>query len=201
MVHLRKGISGGSGKNGGVASSIWANIRLFVYHALKITDAFQEILGAERLVIRKKIAEKFQGHHLANIGRSISQVVDFELSQESRRTVVKVGNDEELDNMKHVYDGLESLLAKVAEHVSSNLPAGVEVEINAIFFPQIGFLLAVDLDPETGRGVWEGSSEDPWEKIFVTEQVAYYKNNNMTEMDEYLGDIYGKICGMWQPWI
>ncbi|KAJ9626560.1 hypothetical protein H2203_004193 [Taxawa tesnikishii (nom. ined.)] len=170
-------------------------MRQFVYHALKIKDTFQEIVGAERLSIRNKIMEKFEGHRLAQIGRNISEIVDFEASAERRRTVVQAGVDEELDTLKRTYDGLEHLLSKVAQHVSQRIPAALEEEANVIFFPQIGFLIAMGVDPETGSGVWEGSAEDPWEKMFTTDAMAYYKNSDMSEMDSQIGDIYGIICG------
>lgn len=195
MVNLRKGISGSNGKNGGVARSIWANIRLFAYHALKITDAFQEIIGGDQLAIRNKILERFEGNHLAQIGKDISEIVDFEHSQQARRTVVNAGVDEELDEMKQRYDGLEDLLGRVAEIIKSETPPEAMVDINAVYMPQIGFLISVNLDPETGMSVWDGDPDKPWEKMFVTEDKAYYKTQQVSEMDDYFGDIYGKICG------
>lgn len=54
MINLRKGVGGGLGKGGGISRSVWAGIRQFVFHALKIRDAFQEVIGAEQLDIRKK---------------------------------------------------------------------------------------------------------------------------------------------------
>lgn len=195
MVSLRKGLSAGNGKTGSVASPIWANVRLFVYHALKITDVFQEISGAQDRAICNKIMQNFQREHLAAVGRSISSVVDFELSKQDRRTVVKMGIDEDLDRMKETYGGLEGILATVAQHVSSNLGPGVDVEINIIFFPQIGFLIAVDLDKRTGKAVWEGTEDDQWEKMFSTENVAYFKNQEVSEMDANFGDVYGNIVG------
>ncbi|KAL1306915.1 hypothetical protein AAFC00_005558 [Neodothiora populina] len=194
LVGLRKGLSAGAGGNGRLAIPVWANIRLFVYQALKITDVFEELVGAEGLVMHRKIFDKFERHRLAAIGRNVSEIVDFELSREYGRTVVKIGIDEELDQLKHTYDGLEDILARVAEDVSLSMPQGINVEINVIFFPQIGFLIAVDLDPETGTGIWGGDDRDPWEKTFTTERVVYYKNDKMTEMDAYFGDIYGNIC-------
>lgn len=194
MVQLRKGVSGGGGK-GGVTRSIWANIRVFVYHALKIKDTLEEMIGAESLVIYNSVMERFEGHELAQVGRGISEMIDFELSAEHRRTVVKRGIDEELDDMKQTYDGLNDLLQRVADDIQSMIPYGEDVKLNAIFFPQIGFLIAVDIDPATGQGVYEGSDEDPWEKMFTTEQVAYYKNSNVSELDAFFGDIYGRICG------
>lgn len=196
LVSLRKGISAAGGRHGGVSQSVWSSMRQFVFHALKIKDAFNEIIGADRLAIHNKIMERFEGHHLAQVGRSISEVVDFEQSAEHHRTVVLPGIDEELDNMKRTYDGLESLLSRVAAHVARDVPIALDAQINVIFFPQIGFLITIRLDPETGCGVYEGSENDPWEKMFTTDAMAYYKNKDMSEMDSYLGDIYGRICGM-----
>lgn len=194
VISLRKGISGSGGNRGGVAKSIWSNIRLFVFHALKIKDAFQEITGAEPLAIRNKVMERFEEQHLAAIGRSISEIVDFELSAQHRRTVVQAGIDPDLDELKRTYDGLEDLLSQVAQDVAQRVPAELDADINIIFFPQIGFLIAIRLDQESGRGVYEGNNEDPWEKMFTTEEYAYYKNGNVSEMDDYWGDIYGRIC-------
>lgn len=199
MVNLRKGVSAGSGKIGGVASTIWYSLRLFLYHALKITDVLRDLVGADRLIIRNRILENFDTHRLQELGRTVESTIDFESSKEHGRTVVNHGIDEELDRWKQTYDGLESILARTAEHVSLTVPSELNIEVNVIFFPQIGFLVAVDFDSETGTGVWEGIAADPWEKMFVTETIAYYKNKEASEMDAYFGDIYGNICGtcMW----
>jgi len=95
--------------------------------------------------------------------------------------------------MKRTCDGLESLLSRVALHIAKNVPAELETQLNVIYFPQIGFLIAVRFDADTGAGVYGGTEDDPWEKMFTTHEFAYHKNNNMTEMDTYLGDIYGQI--------
>jgi hypothetical protein len=36
MINLRKGVSGGSSKGGGIARGSWISIRNFVYHALRV---------------------------------------------------------------------------------------------------------------------------------------------------------------------
>jgi len=196
MISLRKGISGGIAGRGskGVNQTVWSSIREFVYRALGVRDAFRDIPGAERLMIGQKIMNQFDGQALAMVGRSITGIVDFEQSAEHRRTIVRSGIDEELDTMKRTYDGLESLLSRVASHIASSIPAELDVQVNVISFPQIGFLIAIPIDPRTGNGVYEGSQDDPWEKMFTTDEFAYYKNSNVSEMDSYLGDIYGQIC-------
>ena len=108
------------------------------------------------------------------------------------------GVDQELDSIKRTYDGMDSLLTTVATQLSNELPewASHFVE-NCIFFPQIGFLTVVPLDPETGKGMYEGEGieDDVWERSFASNDMGYYKNRHMKEMDDYFGDMYGMICG------
>ncbi|KAI5250452.1 hypothetical protein E4T43_00033 [Aureobasidium subglaciale] len=194
MINLRKGISGtGPGKKG-PPNFIWAGIRLFAYHALQIKDSFHDVIGGDRLAIRNKVLEHFHGLQLADVGKSITEIIDFELSLDQGRNVVKHGVDHDLDDLKQTYEGLESLLVQVAQHVAQSVPEGLNLDINVVFFPQIGFLIAIPQDPITGHGIFEGHEDDPWEKMFTTEEFAYYKNENVIEMDSYFGDIYGRIC-------
>ena len=193
-LRLRKGTSSGLNNNRGISNSVWPALRDFVFYALRITDCIDELLGNDRLAIRLKIAEKFDNKQLAAVGRLICDVVDFEASKEQGRTIVRAGVDEELDEAKRTYEGIENLLAQVTDHIANQVPAQLNSSVNVIFFPQIGFLISCRMQEETGIGVYEGPNDDPWEKMFITESATYYKNSNMTEMDEYFGDIYGRIC-------
>lgn len=100
--------------------------------------------------------------------------------------------DPELDNMKETYAGMNSLLDKVAVDIARTLPEEVG-DINVIYFPQLGFNIAIPLD-ESGRVVYDGGDE-AWDQVFTTENRAYFKDFRMREMDEKLGDMYGLICG------
>lgn len=115
---------------------------------------------------------------------------------EQHRTVVKAGLNDELDIIRHRYDGLDSLLSGVAKKIAESMPY-VDIELSVIYFPQIGFLTVIPLDETTGRGVYEGdlNLENAWVRMFSTETKVYYKSNEMREMDDQLGDIYGMICG------
>ena len=195
MINLRKGINGNGPSQRGPSNSIWAGIRLFAYHALQIKDCFQGVIGGDRLVIRNKVMDHFHGIQLAEVGKSITEIIDFELSRDNGRNVVRQGVDHDLDELKRTYEGLESLLVQVAQHVAQSVPEELDANINVVFFPQIGFLIAIPQDPITGHGIFEGPEDAPWEKMFTTEEFAYYKNENVIEMDSYFGDIYGRICG------
>lgn len=94
---------------------------------------------------------------------------------------------------------MEDLLTKVAARMTADLPEWARQYIeNCIFFPQLGFLTVVPLDAETGKSLYEGegAENDVWERMFCSEDMAYYKNTRMKEMDELFGDLYGMICGM-----
>ncbi|TIA61527.1 hypothetical protein D6C77_03421 [Aureobasidium pullulans] len=194
MINLRKGISGSGAGKRGPPNFIWTGIRLFAFHALQIKDCFQEVIGGDRLALRSKVMNHFHSTQLAEVGKGITEIIDFELSADQGRNVVRNGVDHDLDELKRTYEGLESLLAQVAQHVAQFVPEGLNADINVVFFPQIGFLIAVPQDQGTGHGVYEGPEEEPWEKMFTTEEYAYYKNDNVVEMDSYFGDIYGRIC-------
>ncbi|KAF2866754.1 muts domain V-domain-containing protein [Massariosphaeria phaeospora] len=191
---LRKGVGGGSGTDGGFSKSTWKSVRQFAYHALKIKDTFQDMIGAETLAIRNKVFEKFEGYHLAQVGRRISEIVDFEKSAQQSRTIILPGVDEELDAMKRTFDGLDDLLGQVARKLSEKVPSGTKESLNVLYFPQIGFLATVPFDPATGEAVYDGGFENPWERMFSTEEQVYFKNSEMREMDDHFGDLYGIIA-------
>lgn len=193
LISLRKGVSGGTTR-GGIRRGVWATLREFMYRTLKILDAFQEINGGSGLMICEKVRNCFEAETLQGLGRTLVNVIDYESSEEERRTIVNHGVDEELDTMKHVWAGIDSMLAEVARHIGAQVPSFLDVEINVVLFPQIGFLIAVPLDPETCIGRWEGQTESPWERMFNGDTTAYYKSGEMVELDEQFGDIHSIIC-------
>lgn len=136
---------------------------------------------------------------LNEIGQMISNTIDFERSVEQHRTTVLQGVDANLDMMRQRYDGTESMLTRIATEITNELPEWACQYIeNCIFFPQLGFLTVVPIDPITGKGKYEGEGigNDIWEKMFVSNNMGYYKNNRMRDMDLQLGDMWGLICGM-----
>ncbi len=113
------------------------------------------------------------------------------------RTVINAGVDLELDEMKRHYDGLEDLLNHTSRDIASTVPAIYDLDLNVVFYPQIGFLIVITSNPATGRSDYEGgTAEDQrWDRIFSTGQKVYYKDNRMRTLDEDVGDIYAVICG------
>jgi len=77
--------------------------------------------------------------------------------------------DEELDQLKRTLDGLDHLLNEVAAKLSETMPSNLRASLNVIYFPQIGFLVTVPVDPDTGDAVYAGSFDNAWEQMFTTE--------------------------------
>lgn len=83
-----------------------------------------------------------------------------------------LGIDEELDQMKRTYAGLDTLLGHVAKKLSENIPSNIRGTLNVVYFPQLGFLTTVPFDPATNEPVYNGGFEISWERMFSTEYVA-----------------------------
>lgn len=70
--------------------------------------------------------------------------------------------------MKQVFAGLDKLLSQVAIKISDKMPSDLQGSLNVIYFPQIGFLITVPNETTTGGALYEGSLENPWERMFTT---------------------------------
>lgn len=114
------------------------------------------------------------------------------------RTVVKPGVNHDLDTLKKTYHGLDDMLNLTTSQVADTMPVEYDdVALNVIFFPQIGFLICIPLDPETGLAMYDGSAEvaTPWDRIFSTSERVYFKDWRMRDLDNTWGDVYARICG------
>ncbi len=91
------------------------------------------------------------------VGELIHQTIDFEQSKERKCTAVRQGVNVKLDELKHRYDGLNDFLHRVGQELIKMIPAWASRYIHTCtFFPQLGFLTAVVLNPETGKGRFDG---------------------------------------------
>ncbi|KAB8218668.1 DNA mismatch repair protein Msh5 [Aspergillus novoparasiticus] len=184
MINLRKGISTGSGKITGFKTTVWATLLAFAFYGIDIHEALKETASGKELPLLQKTLRALEAAQLYKI--------DIDSTEEQGRTVVRPGLDRELDKLKDSYDGLSSLLKQVAIDIASTIPESLGIDVNVIYFPQLGFNIAIPLNGR-GEATFTGSDDD-WELIFVTENRAYFKDFRMREMDEKLGDIYGLIC-------
>lgn len=72
------------------------------------------------------------------MGATINETIDWETSENERRTCVRPHVDDELDQQKQMLYGLDHLLSKVAMEVKRDIPEGWAESLNVLYFPQLG---------------------------------------------------------------
>ncbi|KAF9106612.1 MutS protein msh5 [Mortierella sp. AM989] len=107
--------------------------------------------------------------------------LDFDESMIEGRCVVKHNVDEELDRMRHTYHGLDNFLSEIAKEISLTIPSDFTSTINVIYFPQLGYLVTVPMNPN-----WKTDQDFYLEGLsyqFSTESTVYYKNDAMRDRE------------------
>ena len=113
------------------------------------------------------------------------------------RTVIAVGIDPDLDQLRYAYDGMDHLLNRVSREIASEVPETLQMELRVIFFPQIGFLISLPLNKEIGRPLYAGEVKgaETWDPVFTSFERQYFKEARMRDLDGTWGDVYASICG------
>lgn len=170
LANLRKGTRGGLQRGKPTGIPIWSQLQDFAFHALTIKDIVQEMHGVEHVTILHKILERFDGYILASVGRMIDDTIDIEESKQSQRPVVKPQHDEDLDERKRLYSGLDSFLIEVANHVRSTLPPvyqQMDRPLDVGYYPRIGYVLQIRGDLAGAlEAHFEGIGK-PWTHVFT----------------------------------
>ncbi|KAJ9494436.1 hypothetical protein H2202_010050 [Exophiala xenobiotica] len=195
MTLLHKGIESAKQKVNAFKGGVWSSLLEFCYHTIDVADTLREVIGADHLPLCVRAVEVLDRHSLQRIGRVIHETVDVELSNEQQRTVVKRGINEQLDEVKDVYDGMDEILSEKAIQIAKSV--GLNIELNVIYFPHLGFHVTIPLDETTHEPSSDASTQASalgWQHMFTTDRQVYYKDPTMREMDEELGDLYAEIC-------
>ncbi|WRT63120.1 uncharacterized protein IL334_000023 [Kwoniella shivajii] len=116
---------------------------------------------------------------------SIQAVIDWDVSKYQSHMGVRLGVNQELDEMKQTYAGLDGLLTEVSRPLRYKIPRGIATSFNVLYLPQIGFYSVIGVDESMSPPEISG-----WECKFSTPDKFYYKNQEMHELDMHFGDIY-----------
>ncbi|KAL7944529.1 muts domain V domain-containing protein [Trichoderma barbatum] len=169
----------------------------FASQSLKLREVAIAFSNTNQGSIIRRIIDEITPLALTRIGDMINRVVNFEETKSQQRYSVKPGIDIELDILKQQYDGMNSFLTEIANHVAQDLPVWARRYIRScIFLPQLGFLTVVEQDSEqTGGGFdVESTGDDLWTKSFTNNRTAYYKNRRMTDLDDQEVEVMQKLA-------
>ncbi|KAJ3837138.1 muts domain V-domain-containing protein [Lentinula raphanica] len=170
----------------------WQGLLKFTVLCAMLKETLSELHEASHLDIVKNLFSALDIACFREVGTKINDIIDWEESAEARRVCVRPHIDEELDNRKHVYHGIDSVLSKVAERISQVVPPEYASSLNIVYFPQLGFLICVPM-----RDEWRSEVGvqviDGWSFQFSSESHVYLKSQEMHDMDAHIGDLHSLI--------
>ncbi|KAJ3023757.1 MutS protein msh5 [Thoreauomyces humboldtii] len=170
----------------------WEIMLKFAYHTLKIRGIARDLGSHADIPLLDRIRMSFLVAELKEVGSIINNTVDFDASLSEARFVVKPDINEELDELKRTYHGLDELLSEVAHEISVSVSKDLVSSLNVIYFPQLGYLITIPL--KEGMTAQEDFAIDGLFFQFCTSSTVYYKSDRMFELDETLGDIHSIIA-------
>ncbi|KAF5315435.1 hypothetical protein D9619_007366 [Psilocybe cf. subviscida] len=170
----------------------WQNLVKFTYHATMLRGSLSELHQASGVTIVKKLIDVLDISAFKEIGSKINDMIDWEESALNGRECVRPNIDEDLDNRKHVYHGIDSLLSTVAQEISRSVPSGYATSLNVVYFPQLGYLICTPMLEEwrTEAGI---QPLDGWTFQFSSDSYVYFKSQEMHDMDTHIGDLHSTI--------
>ncbi|KAI0802089.1 muts domain V-domain-containing protein [Irpex lacteus] len=181
----------GALSSGKAKISDWLGLVKFTFHSVMLRDALSELSNAGHVEVVKKLSDALDVASFKEVGNKVNRVIDWEESSTADRVCVRTHIDEDLDQWKHIYHGIDTVLSNVAEHISSTVPAEYAATLNVVYFPQLGFLISVPMLEDWKDGkieVLEG-----WTFQFSSESQVYFKSEHMHDLDKHVGDVHSFI--------
>ncbi|TBU56560.1 hypothetical protein BD310DRAFT_960111 [Dichomitus squalens] len=202
----------GAIRTGKAKVSDWQALVKFAFHALLLRDALSELKHAGSVMIVRKLIKALDVSNFRQLGSAVNEIIDWEESTNTGRVCVRPRIDEELDNLKHIYNGIDSVLSKVAVQVSATILPDYTPSLNVVYFPQLGFLICVPMKEEwkTDAGI---TVPDGWSfqviimprlrlactgsttliSSLLSSSHVYFKSQEMHDMDVHIGDLHPAI--------
>ncbi|KAJ3525628.1 hypothetical protein NM688_g8376 [Phlebia brevispora] len=174
----------------------WQGLVKFAFHSVMLRDTLLELSHAGSVEVVRKLADALEVASFKEVGNAVNETVDWEESLNAARVCIRPHVDEDLDKLKHIYHGIDSVLSKVAERISNDVPPDYAPALNVVYFPQLGFLICIPM-----REDWENGAEievlEGWRFQIQAGQdlrsQVYFKSQEMRDLDKHIGDIHSAI--------
>ncbi|KAI0052711.1 hypothetical protein FA95DRAFT_1664395 [Auriscalpium vulgare] len=200
MHNLLKGIKNvpkilSAMRSGKAKLADWQGLVKFTFSSAMLRDRLTELSMGNEVEIVRKLSAALDIASFKDVGALVNETVDWEESSIAGRISVRPHIDEELDNRKHVYNGIDAVLSRVAEEISATISPDYATSLNVVYFPQLGFLVCVPMLEEwkSGDGI---QVLDGWTfqaSARCLSSHVYLKNDKMHDLDKHLGDLYPSI--------
>ncbi|KDQ17450.1 hypothetical protein BOTBODRAFT_185628 [Botryobasidium botryosum FD-172 SS1] len=168
----------------------WTQLVKFSYHTVMLQEALQCLSGVQDVAIIRQLLETFDASTPKEMGAAINEIIDWQESESEARLCVRQHVDVELDEWRRVYQGLDSLLSKVALKIRDEISSTIAPTINVLYIPQLGYLICVTTDD-----ILPLQEVNGWVYQFSSEDRAYFKSSEMHDLDHHIGDLHTAIAG------
>ncbi|KXN88301.1 hypothetical protein AN958_07760, partial [Leucoagaricus sp. SymC.cos] len=176
-------------KAGKIKLSDWQALAKLSFHIVMLCDTIAELHGGQGVDVVKRLLSEIDISGLKEMGMRVNDIIDWEESSLAERVCVRPGIDEELDNKKHVYHGIDSILSNVSHQVSQNVPISFATTLNVVYFPQLGYLICIPASQELESGAIR--LPEGWSlQVFAH---VYFKSPEMHDLDIHIGDLHSNI--------
>ncbi|TFK52577.1 hypothetical protein OE88DRAFT_1712112 [Heliocybe sulcata] len=183
--------------------SEWQGLVKFTFYSVLLRDALSELYEGGAVKIVSKLVAVLDTPSFREVGTLVNDTIDWEESNTAGRVCVRPHIDEELDNRKRIYHGIDDVLSRVAQQICHTVPPDYASSLNVVYFPQLGFLICIPMLKE-----WKSNEEvteiDGW--TFQSQHGlrrytdgtrnsahVYFKSKEMHDMDTHIGDLHPAI--------
>ncbi|KAL7005550.1 hypothetical protein EMMF5_004955 [Cystobasidiomycetes sp. EMM_F5] len=171
----------------------WLALSDFLTAAIKIRESVSNLSGGKDVEILRTYFESFEVNAFSELRDDIEDKIDWPESRDQHRVCIREGVDGKLDDNRRIYQGLPNMLSRIAEHITLSLEPGFCTSLNVVYFPQLGYLCAIPLTDRANDDPAAPQTPPGWTQQFETEVSIYYKNTEMRDLDEWIGDLHGFI--------
>ncbi|KAK4224619.1 muts domain V-domain-containing protein, partial [Podospora fimiseda] len=193
LLHVKKGVDRVRGELS-IRIRDWEALLRFVMVTVNIGQAVDMLEGAQQVAVFTRIREEIDTSQFIVLSKVIMETFDFDASKTSGHTEIRPTASDCLSELRSEYEQLMSLLPELKQTQLNEVPKWAHKYIlDCSISRQLGFLVRVTPDPETGEGMYHGKDEDEWEKILVNETGVFYATRYMNELRSQYGDLISSI--------
>lgn len=178
---------------GRVSIGTWKGIVNFCLRLLHMRELMTQLRGGHGADIIRRFLAEVSVPELQGVAESVDATIDWEQSNVENRVCIKPCIDTQLDEWRDLYAGLPSFLANVVQKLHVNYTFPEAGRINVVYFPQLGFLVAMRCD-DTSQEPQDFQVPVGWDFHFASNTSAYYKSPEMRDLDHHVGDLHSFIA-------